>query len=76
MKRHWTKELQEENERLRATVEYLRLQMRLIPQSRFDKYRNASDTDSTLAYGKCAQEVDRLCRAALQNAFDIQAGTE
>lgn len=69
------RELIEENERLRATVDYLRDQMRLIPHSRFEKYRNASDTNETLAYRKCAQEVDRLCLGALWHATELQDGT-
>jgi hypothetical protein len=74
MKLHWTQELKNENARLKAALEYLKSQMRLIPHSRFEKYRNAKDTESTMAYRKCAQEVDRLSLAALHNVQDIIEG--
>jgi len=67
-------ELIEENKRLHDTVDYLRSQLRLIPHSRFEKYRHAKDTNETLAYRKCAQEVDSRCLAALSHATDIQDG--
>ncbi len=56
-KLHWTKELRQENERLKEALDYLQFQMRVIPQSRFDKYRNANDTVGPQAYRKCAGEV-------------------
>ena len=60
-KLHWSKELKQENERLKAALAYTQFQMRVIIQSRFDKYRNAKDTESTMAYRKAVHEIeDRL----------------
>jgi len=69
-------ELIVENKRLQQAVDYLQGQMRVIPQSRFDKYRNASDTNETLHYRKAVQEVDRLCVSAVEVSNDILLGTE
>lgn len=57
-KAHWSKVMKEENKRLKAAVDYLQFQMRVTVQSRFDKYRNAKDSESTMGYRKCAQEID------------------
>lgn len=54
---HWSVKLKEENKRLKAAVDYLRFQMRVTVQSRFDKYRNANDTEGPMAYRKCAGEI-------------------
>lgn len=70
-KTHWTKELREENKRLKAAVDYLQFQMRVTVQSRFDKYRNAKDTNSTLAYRKCAQEMDTLLNGVISVSQEI-----
>lgn len=60
-KLHWTKELRQENERLKAALAYTQFQMRVIIQSRYDKYRNAKDSESTMAYRKAVKEIeDRL----------------
>lgn len=71
---HYATKLKKENKLLRETVDYLRDQLRLIPHSRLEKYRNASDSDSTLAYRKCAQEVDRLCLSAIYTSQDMLNG--
>lgn len=64
-KPHWTKELREDNRKLKASLAYLRFQMRVIVQSRFDKYRNAKDSETTMAYRKCATEIDNRVNSAI-----------
>jgi len=71
---HYATKLKIENKLLRETVQYLRDQLRLIPQSRLDKYATANDDESTLAYRKCAQEVDRLSIAAIYTSNDMLNG--
>lgn len=71
---HYATRLKRENALLLENVDYLRSQLRLIPQSRFDKYRNAKDDESTLAYRKCAQEVDTLALAAIATSLDMLNG--
>lgn len=63
-KTHWTTEMKEENKRLKAAVDYLQFQMRVIVQSRFDKYRNAKDTNETMAYRKAVNEIDNRVNSA------------
>ena len=71
---HYAMKLKRENKLLRLTVEYLRDQLRLIPHSRLDKYANEPDTDTTIAYRKCAQEVDRLALSAIWVSQDMLNG--
>jgi len=73
-KLHWTKELRQENERLKNALEYLKFQLRIIPQSRLDKYANAGDGQSAMAYRKCAQEVDTRCLGAICVSQEILDG--
>lgn len=73
-KLHWSKELRQENERLKSALDYLRFQMHVIPYSRFVKYRDAKDTDSTMAYRKCTTEVDTLCQGANRVSQEILDG--
>lgn len=73
-KLHWSKELRQENERLKNALDYVLYQLRVIPQSRFDKYRGAKDNNSTLAYRKCAQEIDTLCLGATVVSQEILDG--
>jgi hypothetical protein len=67
---HWTQQLKQENKALREALDSALLAMRTIPQSRFDKYRNAGESDSAMAYRKAVEEVDRLCLATIQNIHD------
>jgi len=64
-KLHWSKELKEENRKLKAALDYLQFQMRVIVQSRFDKYENAKASPSTMAYRKCANEVSNRVDSAI-----------
>lgn len=70
---HWTQTIRRENEALKEALEAALLALRTIPQSRLDKYRNASDSDSTLAYRKAVQEVDRLALAAREEILGTLA---
>lgn len=67
---HWTQELKTENAALREALETALLAMRTIPQSRFDKYANCGLSDSTIAYRKAVEEVDRLNLATIANIHD------
>jgi len=64
-KPHWTKELRDENKALKEALAYLQHQMRVVGQTRFDKYRNAKDTESTMSYRKCASEVSLRVDSAI-----------
>ena len=70
---HWSVKLKEENKRLLATVEFLRLQLRIIPQSRFEKYKNVAYGDA-IDYRKAVQEIDRLNRVAIGESYEIEEG--
>ena len=76
-KLHWTQELKEENKALKEALDYLLFQMRVVVQSRFDKYRNAKDTEHSMAYRKAVQEIDlRLGDAndTVQEILDREIG--
>lgn len=73
-KLHWSKELRQENERLKKALDYMQFQMRVTIQSRFDKYRNAKDTESTMAYRKCAGEIDLRLGSIIMVSQDILSG--
>jgi len=73
-KPHWTKELRDENIRLKQALDYLQFQMRVVIQSRFDKYRDAKDTDHSMAYRKAVQEIDLRLRNANDGVREILDG--
>lgn len=73
-KLHWTKQLRQDNERLKNALEYLKFQLRFIPQSRLDKYATAGDGTSAMAYRKCAREVDTRCLGAICVSQEILDG--
>lgn len=64
-KPHWTKELREENRKLKAALDYLRFQMRVTVQSRFDKYQHAKASETTMAYRKAVTEIDNRVNSAI-----------
>jgi len=72
MKEHYAKRLKRENTLLRKQLEEAIDALRLIPLSRLDKYAREPDNMSTLAYRKCAQEVDRLSIAAVDRITDME----
>lgn len=72
---HWTQELKTENSVLREALDTALLALRTIPQSRLEKAQRCPDQDPCcdLAYVTCAQEVDRLGMATVQNINDRMA---
>lgn len=71
---HWTQELKEENERLKAALEIAKTALVQVPLSRWDKYAGAGWDDSTIAYRKAVEEVRRLNDAALSQVHDVIVG--
>jgi hypothetical protein len=67
---HWVKQLKAENAALRVALRKACMALRSIPQSRFDKYVGADNSDSSLGYRKAVQEVDRLNLAAITDIAD------
>jgi hypothetical protein len=64
--------LEAENIQLRGALEYLKLQMRLIPQSRLDKWSSGvNDTTAALWYRTATYEIDRLNLAAIQHVNEM-----
>ena len=74
---HWTQDLKAENAALREALGVATMALRMIPQSRLDKERGCPEGgEGGLAYIRCAEEVDRLGLAALDqiNATLAEAG--
>jgi len=77
-KPHWTQELKQENERLRAALDYLQGEAMRIGDSRLAKEHRFphEDPNMGLAYRQCAEEVCRLAREAVSRSHDIEMGAE
>ena len=71
MPEHYATKLKKENARLQAALDEAISALRCVPQSRFDKYKNEILDDSTLAYRKAVQEVDRLNLEAIDRIYAI-----
>lgn len=71
---HWTKTLKAENAALREALEAALLALRTIPQSRWDKYKTAGDSEHAMAYRKAVAEVDRLGLSAISRIHDRLLG--
>jgi len=73
---HWATKLKAENEALKAALDAATLALRVIPQSRLDKYQHVPDTNEVLAYRKAVYEIDLLAQAKIAeiNASLAEAG--
>jgi hypothetical protein len=70
---HYATKLKQENERLKAALDYMQYRTRVVVQSRFDKYRNANGPE-TMAYLKCAKEIDDRVNGAICVSQEILDG--
>jgi predicted ATPase len=68
---HYATKLKRENKALNEALDFLQFQMRVIVQSRFDKYVNAKDSESTMAYRKAVGEIDLRLQNANETVQEI-----